>query len=268
MVTPLAQGALLRAARDAPSVPVDALAAGGVLVLAPHPDDETLGCGAALAAAVTAGHAVHVVAATDGDGSHPGSVSWPRARVAARRAGELAAALDVLGGGRVTHERLGCPDQGVPMPDGEAGRALVGRLLARALTDRPAHLWTTWEGDPHVDHRCCAALAEALVARAAAAGHSLALSRFPVWGRFVERGDGSGNGGTRDGGTRDGGSGDALVRFEPGSILKAVKVRALACHATQMTTAIGDDPDGFVMPVPMQTHFVEHDELFLRREAP
>ena len=258
MVTPFAEGALLRAARGAPSVPVDALAAGGVLVLAPHPDDETLGCGAALAAAVTAGHAVHVVAATDGDGSHPGSAAWPRARVAARRAAELAAALDVLGGGRVTHERLGCPDQGVPTPDGEAGRALVGRLLARVLADRPAHLWTTWEGDPHVDHRCCAALAEALVARAVEAGHPLALSRFPVWGRFVERDDGSGNGGT----------GDALVRFEPGSILKAVKVRALACHATQMTTTIDDDPDGFVMPVPMQAHFVEHDELFLRRDAP
>ena len=263
MVTPLAEGALLRAARVAPSVPVDALAAGGVLVLAPHPDDETLGCGAALAAAVTAGHAVHVVAATDGDGSHPGSAAWPRARVAERRARELVAALDVLGGGRVTHERLGCPDQGVPAPDGDAGRALVERLLARVLADRPAHLWTTWEGDPHVDHRCCAALAEALVARSAEAGHPLALSRFPVWGRFVERDAFAGP----DAG-RDGGSGDALVRFEPGSILKAVKERALACHATQMTTTIDDDPDGFVMPVPMQAHFVEHDELFLRRRAP
>ena len=72
-MTPFAEGALLRAARGAPVVDVDALAAGGVLVLAPHPDDETLGCGAALAAAVTAGYAVRVVAATDGDGSHPRS---------------------------------------------------------------------------------------------------------------------------------------------------------------------------------------------------
>ena len=264
-MTPFARGGVLRAAEGAPRVDVDALAAGGVLVLAPHPDDETLGCGAALGAAAAAGHAVHVVAATDGDGSHPGSARWPRERVAAHRAGELAAALEVLGGGRATHERLGCPDQGVPRADSGAGRALVERLTACVLERRPAHVWTTWEGDPHVDHRRCAALVRAVIAglgradrrpgrrvdRRVEPDRVPTLVRFPVWGRFVEAGPGD----------------DELVRFRPDPDLRAAKARALACHASQMTALIDDDPDGFVMPAAMQAHFVEHDELFVRRRA-
>lgn len=272
-MTPFAEGALLRAARGAPAVDVDALAAGGVLVFAPHPDDETLGCGAALAGAVAAGHAVRVVAATDGGGSHLGSIRWSPERTGAHRARELAAALDVLGSGRIRHERLGCRDRGVPCTDASAGRCVIERLVARVLEERPAYLWTTWEGDPHVDHRRCAALARAVVREAGEGGHAPMLIRFPVWGRFVEIAPVGSNGDALHDSEGEHAATSAidpdeeLVRFSPDSTLKGLKRRALACHATQMTTLIDDDPDGFVMPAAMQTHFVEHDELFLRPRA-
>ena len=252
-MTPFAEGTLLRAARDARPVDIDVLAAGGVLLLLPHPDDETLGCGAAIAAAVAAGHAVHVVAVTDGDGSHPGSRTWPRERIAARRVRELEEALALLGGGRVTCERVGCPDQGVPAPGAVAGEALLERLVALVRAHRPAQLWTTWEGDPHVDHRACAALAGALASAAHEFGLPLESTRFPVWGRFVEFDALAWN--------------VELLRFAPGASRRVLKRRALACHATQMTPLIDDDPTGFVMPRTMQDHFVEHDELFLRARA-
>ena len=41
-------------------------APGGVLVLAPHPDDEVFGCGGTIAGHVQAGHPVHVVLLTAG----------------------------------------------------------------------------------------------------------------------------------------------------------------------------------------------------------
>jgi hypothetical protein len=44
---------------------------------------------------------------------------------------------------------------------------------------------------------------------------------------------------------------------------RARKRRALACHRTQMSSLIGDDPEGFVMPEWMQEHFVEHPEIYL-----
>lgn len=248
-MTPLAHGSLLRAAGAAPAVDVDELAAGGVLALVPHPDDETLGCGAALAAAVEAGHRVHVVVLTDGGASHPRSRAWPRERLAARRAGELAAALEALGEGRVTHECLGHPDQDSPVPGSDRARGAVAHLLGALDERRPAHLWTVWERDPHVDHERCAALAGALLEAAAARGLHPILSRFAVWGRFVEADLAR----------------EAPLRFVPTRVGRERKARAIGCHATQMTPLIEDDPDGFVMPAAMQAHFLEHDELFLRR---
>ena len=43
------------------------------MVLAPHPDDESLGCGGMIAAACEAGTPPVVVFITDGAASHPGS---------------------------------------------------------------------------------------------------------------------------------------------------------------------------------------------------
>ena len=57
------------------------------------------------------------------------------------------------------------------------------------------------------------------------------------------------------------------MRFVPDVRTRELKARALARHATQMTPLIDDDPGGFVMPGEMQSHFIEHDELFVRRGA-
>ena len=255
MVTPFANGTLLRAAAHAPAVDVDALAGRGVLVLAPHPDDETLGCGAALATLARRAHPIRVVVVTDGGGSHPHSRCWPHARLVARRADELAAALDALGDGRIAHERLGFPDQGIP----DASNAVVRDALERlsgmlAESGSIDTIWTTWEGDPHPDHARTADLAEALAdAHLATSGLRPTVIRFPIWGRFVERSPTSAR--------------DELVRLVPDGPARARKSRALACHASQMSALIDDDPEGFTMPRTMQRHFIEHDELFVRERT-
>ena len=57
---------------DIPAVAASVLLRGRpLLVLAPHPDDESLGCGALLAQAF-AGAGAHVACLTDGAASHPG----------------------------------------------------------------------------------------------------------------------------------------------------------------------------------------------------
>ena len=65
-----------------------ALPQGPVLVIAPHPDDETLGCGGLIAASVRAGHRVHTVFVTEGGASHPACRSWTRPERAAQREAE------------------------------------------------------------------------------------------------------------------------------------------------------------------------------------
>ncbi|RKJ98019.1 PIG-L family deacetylase, partial [Pseudoroseomonas wenyumeiae] len=73
------------------------LAPGGLVVLAPHPDDESLGCGGLLAAAAQAGRAVAVVFVSDGGASHPRSRRYPRLALRRLREAEALAALAALG---------------------------------------------------------------------------------------------------------------------------------------------------------------------------
>ena len=78
--------------------PLDPLALPGpVWVVAPHPDDEALGCGALLAALAQARREVWALLLTDGGFSHPASQLYPRSRLSATRLAEWRAGLSVLG---------------------------------------------------------------------------------------------------------------------------------------------------------------------------
>jgi LmbE family N-acetylglucosaminyl deacetylase len=110
------------------------------LVLAPHPDDEVLGPGAALAMAVRAGVEVNVVVLTDGAAQGEAGV----------RAAEARAAAAVLG---------------IPEPElwGLADRSLrpddprLGRLLRRKIEDSAADtLLLPSPVELHPDHRALA----------------------------------------------------------------------------------------------------------------
>ena len=58
------------------------------VVVAPHPDDEVLGVGGLLSLLARAGTAIHVVAVTDGEASHPKSPTLTPQELAARRISE------------------------------------------------------------------------------------------------------------------------------------------------------------------------------------
>jgi LmbE family N-acetylglucosaminyl deacetylase len=138
------------------------------VVIAPHPDDETLGAGATIMRKVDAGTAVHVVVATDGSKSPVGDP----AAVAAMRAGELAAATAVLGLGPADVTRL-------PFVDAELDRdddTLVSAIAEVVAAQRPEEVLVTAETDPHDDH---AALGAAT--RRALAGTGVRLLAYPVW---------------------------------------------------------------------------------------
>jgi len=65
------------------------LTAKNVLVLAAHPDDETLGCGATIARLADEGHNVHLLTFTDGEGA--------RTTPAENRNNKLAKVCEILG---------------------------------------------------------------------------------------------------------------------------------------------------------------------------
>lgn len=246
-VTPFAQGHLLRAAPAAPVVHIDRLTGGGpVLVLTPHPDDESLGCGAAIATASRRGVAVTVAVVTDGRGSHPNAPGFPPERLVALRLRELRKAVATLTGSRLQAPApvvaLGERDQGIPVGD-VAAQALHDRIGALIDQTGARAVWTTWEGDPHIDHQRVAAIAR----RLAAARPGLRLWQVPVWGRFTETGLSPH---------------DRLHRFHT-TALRRVKARAVMCHRSQMTRLITGDPQGFVMDAATRRHFIDTPELFI-----
>src|SRR5689334_16595346 len=82
---------------------------GRLLLLAAHPDDETLGAGGLLATAARAGAEIVVVIATDGEASHPASPTHSPTRLAAMRRKEVHSAIGHLAPQAQIH-CLGLPD--------------------------------------------------------------------------------------------------------------------------------------------------------------
>lgn len=83
-------------------------AGGRILVLAPHPDDETLGAGGAIALHRRHDDPVTVAIVTDGSGSQAGGLT--KQAMARRRAAEVTAAVQKLGLGQAIC--LGLPEGG------------------------------------------------------------------------------------------------------------------------------------------------------------
>lgn len=238
----LAFSPMMAAVASAPFLDLEAIVGGGgLVVLAPHPDDESLGCGALLRAAATAGRRVTVVVVTDGRRSHPSSHSVDADALARLRALEVRAALAALHPA-ITLVALGYHDCDAPQDPPEAARAAaaIAETVDRASATT---LLASWRGDPHKDHTATADLAR----RVRALRPGLRLWSYPIWGRFAPAGAAAPG---------------QIARFDAGPH-RAAKAAAIACHRTQMTRLIADDPQGFMMSAAMQTHFIEHPEVFL-----
>lgn len=233
-------GSLLCAARTAPAVTLAELAPPGrLLIVSPHPDDETFGCGMALAAAAAAGREIVLLLLTDGEGSHRGSIGYDReARIALRRA-ELDAALLALAPNRAIRViRAGLADGRTR--DRDAAETIDTLLQHRSIAGART-IWSTWARDPHCDHRTAGIIALMLAERIDAS-----LWSFAVWGRFGER------------------PVPADLRRFHDNTHAAAKRAAIAAHASQTTAMIDDDPAGFVMPPALVEHFATHPEIFVR----
>jgi len=207
----------------------DVIGAGCCLILAPHPDDESLGCGGLLAACCASARPPLVVILTDGSASHPGSALYPPARLAAVRETEAAAAVREL---CLPPDRLGFlrePDAAAPR-DGPAARAIAQRLARQAQGAGCSAILAPWRHDPHGDHQ-----AASCIAGMAANIASIRLVEYPVWGWTL--------------------AGDAEVaanvvrgwRLDITAHLPA-KRRAVAAHVSQYGGLITDDPRGFELP--------------------
>jgi LmbE family N-acetylglucosaminyl deacetylase len=253
-VSPAAGGQTARdflaAVEQFPIVDVSTLTGGKpFLVIAPHPDDETLGCAGLMAGALERGLAFKVVVVTDGGASHPNSWSYPRPRLVELRQTETLEAASRLGIPPEQISFMGLPDSKVPLK-GEVFEAATRGIVHYAREIEAASLFVTWRRDPHCDHEACNLIVRAAAKRLGA----VALWAYPIWGWHIPAGE-----------TIE----EALpvgVRLSIGEWL-AAKREAIACHRSQTTTKIDDDPTGFVFSAAMLEPFGRPFEYFVKVDA-
>jgi LmbE family N-acetylglucosaminyl deacetylase len=187
VLEPSLRGRTLRVLAEAAGArapdPLERLPGQRLLVIAPHADDEAIGCGGSLRQAASAGAEVHVAVLTDGRG---GSRAL---RALARGTPERDAAEAALVASREEEARAAAAILGVREPhflrarDGELDprdarlRADFAALLRRL---RPDALLLPFPSDAHPDHRHASGCVLAACADAGSAA-SMACVGYEVW---------------------------------------------------------------------------------------
>lgn len=233
-----------------PVLPAAAAATlGPTVVIAPHPDDESLGCGGLVALLRQAGQPVWCVLVSDGTMSHPNSRKFAAPARQALREQELRAALAAL---QVPSQALYClnlPDGAVPLPEVAAGAAAARQLATFLQQTQPATVLVPWRRDPHPDHRATHQLVQAALLQVP---NPPRLLEYVVWAwERAEAGD------LPQAGEVEG------WQLDISGVLE-LKQRAIAAHRSQLPgSPIDDDPTGFTLAPGMLAHFARPTELYL-----
>ena len=180
------------------------------IVLAPHPDDETLGAGGVIARLRTHGIPVTVLAITDGEGAYADTPDLDRLRVP-----EQTEALARLGVAETMVQRLGLPDRFVSEHEEELAAAL-------RLTVQPGmQIIAPWSSDFHPDHQAAGRAAAQIAAEAKV---PLFYYLFWTWHR----------------GTPETLAGLHLLAVPLTESERATKLHALAAHTSQLSHDDGE----------------------------
>ena len=210
------------------------------LVLAPHPDDESLGCGGLIAECCCRGIQPVVAILTDGAASHPGSKQYPPLHLASLRVEEARSAASKLGLDFANLVFFNYPDSALP-----SGPDIVAKIVDLVKSRGCGVILSPWFHDPHCDHEAAAIIAENVA--------HLAKARFlsyPVWGRLLPPAQ------------------DLQLpkvhgwRLAISEHLEA-KQEAIASHRSQYSDLINDSPNGFRLPRNLLEVFKQPYEIFI-----
>ncbi len=227
-----------------PSVPlvsIESIAQSPVLVVAPHPDDETLGCGGALALLNSLNCDVRVLVISDGTRSHPHSLKYAAPKLQKLRESETLAALHLLGLEAKNVTFLGLKDGSIPTEYESA----VARCHAYLAEINPQLIFLPWRYDPHPDHRA----SWQLIQTALASLPQPKIIEYPIWdwdeeqrGNLPEQAK--------------------IWRLDIGKVV-LLKQQAISAYRSEITDLIDDDPEGFRLTSSMLANFTRPWEVYI-----
>lgn len=207
---------------------------GGVpsaVVLAAHPDDETLGAGGFVSMMHSRGTKITLVLASRGEASHSQDVSHVRREEFANAATEIAPGCTTID--------LGIPDGALREHRDELRDGLRTAIRDTTLIVAP------WRGDGHRDHRIAGEVAVEIADEA-----GIAVLEYPVWmWHWAEPGHPEV-------------PWDHLVTLALDPTARAAKQAALSRYRSQFEVIDGTPP---IIHRGMAAHFLRHFETFVTR---
>ncbi len=156
---------------------LDDLPAGRVLVVAPHPDDEALGCGRLIAILRTRNVMVDIVWLTDGEAS-PSDFAGGPMQLAITRRQEARAAAALLGVPEACLHHLGAPDGRLPHLSAEQRYEVITALVKLVDQLLPNSVFVTSRLDGSTEHTAAHALTSEAISLAR---HRPQLRAYLVW---------------------------------------------------------------------------------------
>ncbi|MGI8468609.1 MAG: PIG-L deacetylase family protein [Pyrinomonadaceae bacterium] len=221
---------------------------GKTMVFAPHPDDESLGCGGAIALLRKFDLPVSVVTMSDGTLSHPNSRKFPPEKLRDLRETEMRNALEILGVSENEITFLRYRDRAVPDENSPDFDSAVEKIKNFLMEKQPQTILAPWRYDPHPDHR-----ATQQITRAAtnSVDFRIRLIEYPIWlWELAEEKDLPSENEIR------------AWRLDIEKVF-GKKQFAIAAHVSQTTDLIDDDPRGFRLSAKILAHFAAPFEVYL-----
>ncbi len=220
---------------------------GNLLVLAPHPDDESLGCGGLIAHLRASDANVHVIIVTDGSASHPNSMRFPPSRLAQIREDEVIRACGHLG---IDEKQITFLNQ----QDSELESLCAGKIheLASLIAKKFElgnfdSLALPWRRDPHADHRVVYRIGQDALNLIE---NGVTQIEYPIW---------LWQNGTDDDWPRE----DEITPYILDiSTVANKKSAAIHEHLSQLGKIVDDDQEGFVLTEDLLQPFLKHKEYF------
>ncbi len=221
---------------------------GKTLVVAPHPDDESLGCGGAIALLRRFEIPVSVLTMSDGTLSHPNSKQFPAAVLRDLREREMLAALKILGVAEKNATFLRFKDRSVP-DDASTDFAAAIEICSKYLhAVKPQTVLLPWRRDPHPDHRASTRI---IFEATKSLSVKPKILEYPVWiWELAETADAPRI------------EEVCAFRLDIGAAVRQ-KQAAIRAHESQTTDLIADDPHGFRLTPEILAHFAEPFEIYL-----
>lgn len=214
---------------------------GRTLIVAPHPDDESLGCGGAIALLRKFNIEVEILVLSDGTLSHPNSVKFSAEKLRDLRESEMVKALKILGVSKKNVTFFRYKDRSVP--DKNSIRA-VRKFINYLGSTNPQTILVPWRRDPHPDHRAAFSLIKAT-------NKSAKIIEYPIWLWEIAE-------------SEDAPKFEEVTAFRLD--IKSVKEQkrlAINAHQSQTTDLIDDDPHGFRLTPEILDNFAENWEIYL-----